>query len=477
MAGRKRVVVIGGGPAGLTAAYELLKIGGDRFEVDVLEADPIYVGGIARTAQYAGFRFDIGGHRFFSKSDEIEALWTELLGDDMIERSRMSRIYYQGRFFHYPLKPLNALVGLGPLKSTRVLASYARARAFPIKPERSFADWVTNRFGRRLYTIFFKAYTEKVWGMSCDELSADWAAQRIKGLSLTSAVFDALRSRRPGAGEVVKTLIDTFRYPRLGPGMLWERAAERIVELGGRVHLDRKVVGVERTDGAVTAVRTCSEDGAEQRFEADHVISSMPLRSLVRAVEPAAPAQVTQAGGALAYRDFLTVVLIVDRPDVFPDNWIYVHDPDVQVGRLQNYGNWSPEMVPEAGRSCIGLEYFCSVGDRLWETSDDDLVALGRRELAKLGVCGDAPISDGVVVRMTKAYPVYDDHYAAHVDTIRGWLEREAANLQVVGRNGMHRYNNQDHSMMTALLAARNLVGGSWDLWQVNSDAEYHESK
>ena len=475
MARRQRVAIIGGGPAGLTAAYELLKKDREGFEVDVFEADPRYVGGIARTAEHQGYRFDIGGHRFFSKSEEIEALWTEILGEEMLTRQRLSRIYYGGRFFHYPLKPLNALASLGPLTSARVLASYARARAFPIEPERSFADWVTNRFGRRLFNIFFKAYTEKVWGIPCDEISADWAAQRIKGLSLTGAVRDALLGKR--SGDVVKTLIEEFRYPRLGPGMMWEAARDRIREWGGRVHMDRTVVELRTSRGRATSVLTRSESGETKRFGADSFISSMPIRGLIRGVHPKAPEAIQQAAESLKYRDFLTVVLIVNRPSVFPDTWIYVHDPEVTVGRLQNFGNWSPHMVPDPSTTCIGMEYFCNEGDATWTMADADLIALGRRELDALGLVRSAEVQTGTVVRMPKAYPVYDDNYRTNVDSLRRWLEEHASNLQLIGRNGMHRYNNQDHSMMTALLAARNLMGGSWDLWKVNSDAEYHEEK
>ena len=475
MAKPKRVLIIGGGPAGLTAGYELLKKGRERFQVDVLEADPVYVGGIARTAEYKGYRFDIGGHRFLTKSEEIEALWVEMLGEEMPVRERMSRIFYRRRFFHYPLKPLNALANLGPLTSARVLASYAKARLWPIEPETSLADWVTNRFGNRLFQVFFKSYTEKVWGISCDDISADWAAQRIKGLSLTGAVRDALLGERRDDGEVVKTLVSTFAYPRLGPGMVWEAARDRIEEWGGRVHLDRRVVQVRRW-GSRLEVLARGTDGTEQRFRVDHVISSMPLRELITSL-PKVPEEVRAAASSLTYRAFFTVVLIVDDPDLFPDNWIYVHDPDVRVGRLQNFKTWSPAMVPDPSRTCLGMEYFCDEGDALWTSPDDELVALGSKEIDQLGLARSADVVDGTVVRMPKAYPVYDDHYAEHTGTIRRWLEAELPGIQVVGRAGMHRYNNQDHSMMTALLAARNLMGESWDPWKVNIDAEYHEEK
>ena len=464
----QRIAIIGAGPAGLTAAYELLKHARGQFAVDVLEADPDHVGGIARTGEFRGCRFDIGGHRFFSKSDEIEALWTEILGDELLTRGRLSRIYYDGTFFDYPLKPANALRGLGPRTAARVLASYARARAFPIEPERSFADWITNRFGRRLFQIFFKGYTEKVWGMSCDDISADWAAQRIKGLSLSGAVKDAPLPRR-GDGAIIKTLIDEFRYPRRGPGQMWDACRDRVVEWGGRVHLDAPVHAV------VWDARGFALRAGTRVFSADHVISSMALRELVEILDPAPPTAVLEAARGLAYRDFLTVVVRVQQREVFPDNWIYIHDPSVRVGRLQNFKNWSPAMVQDPSMTAIGMEYFCSIGDDLWERSDAALVKLGTAELERLGLIRPGTVLDGTVVRAPKAYPVYDDAYEARVATIREWLTSALPGLQAVGRNGMHKYNNQDHSMMTALLAARNVMGADYDVWAVNTDAEYHE--
>jgi protoporphyrinogen oxidase len=393
----------------------------------------------------------------------------------MLTRQRMSRIYYDRKFFHYPLKPLNALANLGPLTSAKVVASYAHARLKPIEPERSFRDWITNRFGRRLFEIFFKSYTEKVWGISCDELSADWAAQRIKGMSLTSAVKDAVLGKR--GGKVVKSLIEEFRYPPLGPGMMWERAAEQIRAWGGTIRMDAQVVELRHRGDHLTSVLVRDSEGKEERLHAEHFISSMPLRELGAALTPQPEAAVREAAAGLAYRDFLTVVLIIDEPELFPDNWIYIHDPDVLVGRLQNFKNWSPAMVPDPSRTCIGMEYFCDAGDALWTRPDAELIALGTEELDRLGLARAADVRDGTVVRMPFAYPVYDDHYKERVDTLRRWLEGHAHNLQLIGRAGMHRYNNQDHSMMTALLAARNLMGGAWDLWKVNTDAEYHEEQ
>ncbi len=475
------VAIIGAGPAGLTAGYLLSK---DNVPVTILEADPEYVGGIARTATYKGYHFDIGGHRFFSKSQEVEDLWTELLSDDMLDRPRSSRIFYNNRFFAYPLKAGEALRKLGLIESTRCILSYCNARLFPVKQPKSFEDWVSNQFGKRLFNVFFKTYTEKVWGMSCKEISADWAAQRIKGLSLWSAVCNALfKKQTPAAGQdkskVIKTLIDTFRYPRRGPGMMWDAAARRIQEMGGELLMGQKVVGCEYSDESELWTVTY-EDAHKQRseIEARHVISSAPLRQLVNGITPRMPDHVVKAANSLRYRDFLTVVLILKDRGAFDDNWIYIHDPSVKVGRIQNFKSWSPEMVPDPAMTCYGLEYFCFEGDGLWMSSDAQLIERAKQELAKIGLASPSDVIDACVVRQPKAYPVYDDHYANHVATIRAELEANYPNLHLVGRNGMHKYNNQDHAMMTAMLCAKNIVAGEtlYDLWQVNQDAEYHEA-
>jgi protoporphyrinogen oxidase len=466
-------VVAGGGPAGLTGAYELTRHG---HTCVVLEGHPRLVGGISRTDEYKGYRFDIGGHRFFSKSGEINELWREILGDELVTRSRLSRIYYDHKFFHYPLKPVDALCKLGPTRSIRILASYLKARLRPIQPERTFEDWVVNRFGRELFQIFFKSYTEKVWGTPTSEISADWAAQRIKGLSLTNAVLSALLGGfSPRRGEVIKTLIDEFQYPRLGPGQMWEVARDQVEARGGAVHMDRKVVRIEHDGSSVTAFVAADSQGRSTRYVGAHFLSTLPIRDLINMMVPAPPAEVIAAANSLKYRDFLTVVLIVDRAQTFPDTWVYVHEPGVKVGRVQNFKNWSPDMVPDPSRSSLGLEYFCFENDELWSMADSQLLELGRREIDKIGLASASEVIDGCVVRMPKAYPVYDDVYQSHLAVIRGWLEN-LTNLELAGRNGMHKYNNQDHSMMTALLAARNILGlGRYDTWKVNTDAEYHE--
>ncbi|PTY05942.1 FAD-dependent oxidoreductase [Opitutaceae bacterium EW11] len=470
---RVQLLVIGAGPAGLTAALESQKTGQSTA---VVEKDPTYVGGISRTVQYHGYRFDIGGHRFFSKSDEVTRWWKERLPDDFISVKRMSRIFYRRKFFDYPLKPWNALSGLGLFTSIACVCSYGWARLFPIKPERSFQDWVTNRFGKRLFSIFFKTYTEKVWGIPTNELSADWAAQRIKGLSLSSAIVNAFKGKQKKKGSaVIKTLIDTFQYPRLGPGQMWEKAASDFVGQGGSLEMGARATKILHRDGRVVGVEIRWADGTVRTVEAEHYIVSMPLRETVLAFDPPLPEAAREAAKRLSYRDFLTVALVVEGENPFPDNWIYIHDPSVKLGRIQNFKNWSDALIGRPGTTCLGLEYFCFEGDGLWNSPDDELIELGKRELAQLGLARAEQVKDGSVVRIEKAYPVYDPGYLERVDTIRRVLESAARNLQVVGRNGMHKYNNQDHSMMTALLAAKNLHGGRFNLWNVNSDAEYHE--
>ena len=468
-------MIIGAGPAGLTASYELMKHG---VTTTVVEKDPRYVGGLARTVEHNGYRFDIGGHRFFSKNDEVEDLWTEILGPELLTRDRLSRIYYQGRYFAYPLKAANALWNLGPVETVRCMASYARARVQPVRDPRSFEDWVRNQFGWRLYSIFFKTYTEKVWGISTKELSADWAAQRIKSLDMWLVLKSALLPKRKPSnrGDLVTTLIDSFRYPRLGPGQMWERVAEIHQEKGRPVLLGRSVERIEHEGGLVRSVVTKTESGAVEKHQGTDFISSMPIRELISKLEPAAPEKVRRAADSLSYRDFISVAVMIDRRDLFPDNWIYVHDPSVKVGRIQNFKNWSPDMVPDQSKTCLGLEYFCFEGDGLWSSTDEELIDRARKELAHLGMCRPEEVFDGVVVRQKKAYPVYDDVYEAKVNVIRKYLRTSLPNLHLAGRNGMHKYNNQDHSMMTALLVARNIAtGGGFDPWKVNADAVYHE--
>jgi protoporphyrinogen oxidase len=463
------VVIIGAGPAGLTAAYQLAKRGVGS---TVLESDGV-VGGLSRTVERDGWRFDIGGHRFFTKVRSVEALWHEILPDeDFLIRPRSSRIFYDGKYFDYPLRAMNALLGLGIVEAVRCVASYLWAQVRPPKDQTTLEGWVSARFGFRLYRTFFKTYNEKVWGVPATEIRADWAAQRIKNLSLSKAVFNSLMPRRGGTN--VTSLIEEFQYPKFGPGMMWERARDLVEAHGTKVLLHAPVTHIHHAAGRATAVSADMGGGATTRYEADHVISSMPISALLRSMDPPVPAEVALAADSLRYRDFLTVGLIVPESAGFPDNWIYVHSPDVQVGRIQNYGVWSPYMVKE-GRTCLGLEYFVNEGDDLWMTEDDALVALATDELGRLGLVRPGDVEAGYAVRMPKAYPMYDDAYRANVEILRGWLAQSAPNVHPVGRNGMHKYNNQDHSMLTAMLVVENIFGADHDIWSVNVEEEYHE--
>jgi len=472
------VAIIGAGPAGLTAGYLLTKAGKS---VAIIEKDRTYVGGISRTVEHDGYRFDIGGHRFFSKSQAVVDLWNEILPDDFIQRPRMSRIYYEGKFYSYPLRAFEALRNLGLWRSAMCMLSYLKSRISPIREVRSFEDWTTNQFGHKLYSIFFKTYTEKVWGMPCDEMSADWAAQRIKGLSLWGAVTDGLKrslglNKRPNDGQAVKTLLESFRYPRLGPGMMWDAARDKILASGkGRVLMGHGLKQLSSDGQGGWRMSATGPDG-EVVIEAAHAISSAPMRELAARLHPL-PETALEAS-RLRYRDFLTVALMIRSEDLFPDNWIYIHDSKVKVGRVQNFRSWSPEMVPDENVACVGLEYFCFEGDGLWSMDDDGLIELAKREMEILGLVSPDKVFGGAVVRQEKAYPVYDEDYAANVDALRRELEQRHPSLHLVGRNGMHRYNNQDHAMMTAMLSVENILTGerAYDTWCVNEDAEYHEA-
>lgn len=465
----RRVVIVGAGPAGLTAAYVLGKAG---LKSVVLEKDQA-VGGISKTVNYRGFLFDIGGHRFFTKVRSVYDLWRELLGEGLLRRKRLSRIYYRNRFFHYPLRPASTLFNLGVWNSLLISFSFLYARLFPFKDEETFEHWVCNRFGYRLYQTFFRSYTEKIWGIPCHEIRAEWAAQRIRGLNLLSAVKNALMRRRDGRATV-RTLIEEFDYPRLGPGMMWEQAATIARQSGSEVLLESDVVGILWAGDRVEGLEV-ERNGRIELIHGTDFISSMPIKEAIAKFKPPVPDAVLQAANTLQYRDFMTIALIVDRPEIFPDNWLYIHDPNVKLGRIQNFKNWSPYMVPDKEKTCLGLEYFCFEGDSLWSMSDKELLDLGTRELEILGLVKACEVEDGVVVRMPKAYPIYDSTYRQSLTTVRQFLQ-ELTNLQFVGRNGMHQYNNQDHSMLTAMLAVENILGASHDLWRVNEEQEYQET-
>ena len=463
-------VIIGAGPAGLTAAYQFAKLG---VASTVVEATA-EIGGISQTVVRDGWRFDIGGHRFFTKVDAVRDLWHEILGsEDFLVRPRMSRIYYRGKFYDYPLNVRNALSNLGGVEAARCMGSYLWARLRPPADQSSFEGYVAAQFGWRLYRIFFKTYTEKVWGVPATEIQADWAAQRIKNLNLMRAVTNALLPRR--RQTAITSLIDQFEYPRHGPGMMWERCAELVTARGARLLPEHPVKAIRHRAGRAESVAVDTADG-ETEIGCSSVISSMPLPRLVEAMDPAPPADVLEAARGLTFRDFLTVAVTVPASAAFADNWIYIHSPDVRVGRVQNFRSWSPHMVPSEDMTCLGLEYFVFEGDDLWTAPDEELVSLASRELDALGLVPANAVANGWVVRMPKAYPMYSQGYQRHVEVLRSWLEANASNVWPVGRNGMHRYNNQDHSMFTAMLAVENIVlGATHDIWSVNVESEYHE--
>ncbi|MUG93843.1 FAD-dependent oxidoreductase [Scytonema sp. UIC 10036] len=463
------VVIIGAGPAGLTAAYELVKQGKESIVLE--QADK--TGGISRTEVYKGYRFDIGGHRFFTKVSEVQQLWQEVLGNDFIKVPRLSRIYYQGKFFNYPLSPFNALSNLGIIQSFFILLSYLKTKLKtkfrPAVEAENFEEWVSDRFGHRLYRIFFKTYTEKVWGIPCTQIRADWAAQRIQGMSLKRALINALFG-----SQNAKSLIKEFDYPVLGPGMMWEKFHQKVESFGSKVLLNTQVTRIERQGNVIKSITAMQGDKTIQIY-GDQFISTIPVTALLHKLTPAAPDDVLAAARGLKYRDFMIVALMIDKEHLFPDNWIYIHSPEFQVGRIQNFKNWSPAMVPDQSKSCLGMEYFCSVGDDLWEMSDTELIDLASREIVELGLLDkESKIEDGVVIRQHKAYPVYDSEYRQHLQVIQNYL-KTFENLQTVGRNGMHRYNNQDHSMLTAMLAVKNILGEKHDLWNVNTERSYYE--
>ena len=458
-------LVLGGGPAGLTAGYLL---GKRDHDVVVLEAED-QVGGLAKTVERDGYRFDLGGHRFFTKALEVDDLWHEVLGDEFLRRPRMSRIYWNQRYLDYPLRGPDVIKKLGPVELARCMGSYFAAAARPKGEEDSLEQWVTNRFGRRLFELFFQSYNEKVWGVPASEIRAEWAAQRIKGLSFFSAARAAFFGNR---GNKIKSLISEFNYPRYGPGQMWDAMTEAIRTQGGEVLLSAPVTRLELAGSRVVEV----EAGEATYTLPEAVISSLPLREVVRMASPAAPQHVVDAANGLRYRDFLTVALVVDGEDLFPDNWIYIHEPGVRVGRIQNFRSWSPWMVPDPSKACVGMEYFCFAGDDLWSMEDDDLVALAADELERLRLAPKSKVERGFAICVPKAYPIYDADYAERVQVIRDWLDG-IDNLQQVGRNGLHRYNNPDHSMLTAMRAVDNLLSGAeHDIWAVNAESVYHET-
>ncbi len=469
------VVIIGAGPAGLTAAYQLGKAG---HTATVLESDDV-VGGISRTVVADGYRFDIGGHRFFTKVAEVENLWHEILPDeDFMLRPRSSRIYYQGKFFDYPLKPVKALRTLGVVEAIRCALSFLWVRVRPPKDQSTLEGYVAANYGWRLYEHFFKTYSTKVWAVPPSEISADWGAQRIKGMTLWGAVWEPIKARfatQRDKSKQVTSLIEEFQYPKLGPGMMWERCTELVQDQGSKVVFGARVSTVARDEHRAVSVTTTDGSGGMTTYPADHVISSMPMPALLRAMDPPPPDEVLAAADALSFRDFLSVALVVPAEKVaWTDNWLYIHDASVKTMRVQNFGSWSPHLVKD-GRNVLGLEYTVNEGDEWWSADDAELVSKGVAELESMGLMHSADVEAGYVVRMPKAYPVYDEGYQRNVGVLRAWLEQHTPNVHPVGRNGMHRYNNQDHSMYTAMLTVENILGAHHDIWSVNVEEEYHE--
>ena len=458
--------ILGGGPAGLTGAYVLARRGATGV---VYEGSGI-VGGIAQTVEVEGYRFDLGGHRFFTKLGPIQRLWEEMLGEDFLVRPRLSRIYYDGKFLAYPLSARDVFARLGLVESARCALSYLAEQIRPRPTPVTFEDWVTARFGRRLYNAFFSSYTEKVWGIPGSEIRAEWAAQRIRDFSLLRAMLTILHLSRGN----ITTLIEEFRYPRLGPGQMWEAFRDHVEEAGIPVVMGQRCVALRHRDGRVESIVVRDGAGEERERVVDAVLSSMPVGDLVRCLDPAPPPEVLEAAGRLRHRSLCLVALMTTERQPFPDNWIYLHDPGVVAGRMQNFGAWSPDMV-RPGTTCLGVEYFCFEGDEIWTMPEEEAVALAARELGRIGLLDPSQVTGGARVRVPKAYPVYDADYAGALETLRPYVEG-FENLRTCGRNGLHRYNNQDHSMWTAILATLDLLDGTrHDVWSVNTDAAYHE--
>jgi len=460
------VVILGAGPSGLATAYELIKQGVRPIVLE--KADK--VGGIARTETYKDYYFDIGGHRFFTKIDRVNKLWHEMMGEDFQKVRRMSRIYYEGRLFNYPLSIPNTLFNLGILESLLMMLSYINAQFRPYREEKTFEQWVSNRFGRRLYKTFFQTYTEKVWGIPCNKIQAEWAAQRIRGLSLIAAVTNALLGIKNA-----KSLIDEFYYPIKGPGMMWQRFQETIEAEGGKVMLNSEAIGLKHKNGRIISVSYLKEDKRTE-IPVDHLISSIPITKLVATLDPQPPAEVLMAAQKLSYRAFIIVVLIIDKQELFSDQWIYIHNPNVKVGRIQNFKNWSAAMVPDSQKTSVGMEYFCTEGDEIWKMPDDELIDIASRELSELGLSEIDRVIDSFIVRQPGAYPVYDPNYRDYLEVIKSYLA-SIDSLQTIGRSGMHRYNNMDQSMWVGMLAAQNFLGANHDLWEINEEKEYLEEK
>lgn len=450
---KKQAIIIGAGPAGLTAGIELLKT--DKVDVTILERDNI-IGGLARTNEYKGYRYDIGPHHFITSSDEVMKWWVDLMSDDFHQHKRFTRIYYNNHFFHYPLDPINVVTGLSLIECFRCVFSYIKARIAPIKHPKTFQDWITNRFGKRLFGIFFKTYTEKVWGISCNKISSDWAAQRIKGFSLSKAIFYAFFGRW-FKKNTPRTLQDTFYYPSLGAGSFWERAAKRFTKLDGKIILEQNVCGIEHNNFKIISVTTKTNTGLEKQHAADDFFSTMPLKTLIKSLSPLPPQEVIHAAESLQYRGLITVNLIINKAKVIPDHWLYVHEKSVRMGRIGNMNNFSIKMVAHKEHTALSLEYFAFVDEPFWKLSEEKLIKIATEELEILKLVKASDIIDGMVVKTPEAYPVYDQDYHTHLGLVLGYL-KNFSNLHLMGRNGTHQYNNMDIAMLSAMHTVRNFA-------------------
>lgn len=464
------IVILGAGPAGLAAAHKLIKNGKS---VLVVEKDK-QVGGMSKTIDYKGYLFDQGPHRFFTKSEEIMNFWKEILGDDLLKVNRLTRIYYQKKFFYYPLKPLNALLKLGILNSTVVILSYLKIKIFPYQEEKNFEQWVSNRFGKKLYRTFFKTYTEKLWGIPCREIQAEWVAQRIKGLSLRTAIKNAFFPDKKGG---IKTLVEEFHYPKLGAGTMYDKLAKIISgNNNGKIMLQNEVTKVFRNESTIKSIEIRDKNGKIGEIQGENFISSIPITLLVKRLSPSAPDKILKAANKLKFRSTIFINLVLDCPSPFPDNWIYVHEPATRMLRLTNIANFSPHLLKDKYKTALALEYVCNENGKLWNLDDRKLIQLGLTDLEKIGLAKKKDFVDGFITRMAKTYPVYDADYPKNLKIIRQYLKK-FKNLQLIGRYGMFKYNNMDHSTMTGFLAAENVLGTKHDIWGVNTDEEYHEEK
>ncbi len=464
------VVIMGAGPAGLAAGFELLKKNCNA----LLFESQNQVGGISKTVKYKDFYFDLGGHRFFTKLDEVNDLWHEVLKDDFQKVPRLSRIYYQNKYFNYPLTAMNALTGMGVMDTIGITSSYMYSKIFPCKCEDTFEQWVSNRFGKKLYSMFFKTYTEKVWGIPCSQIQAEWAAQRIKGLSLKTAVINAVVKKN----NTIKTLINEFDYPTYGPGMMYNRMKEHIENMGGSVYMNSTVDRVNKEGNEIKSIEYVDKHGARTSVEGRQFISSIPVTELVKKISPAPDTRVLKAADNLSYRSIITIDIILRKKDLFPDNWIYIHSPEVKLGRIQNFKNWSKKMIPTEDKTSLGLEYFCNENDEFWNLPDNELFEIASNEIEKLNIAKKEDIEDYIVIKVPKAYPVYMNGYRSNIEIIEEYL-KQIRNLQQIGRYGLFKYNNMDHSVLTGLYAAKNIIEDryKYDTWKVNTDSEYQEEK